>query len=215
MKPADEHGTIDQLLPLYANGSLDTDTRRRIAIHLETCADCRDELKFLGDVRHVLRQSVAAEHVAAPPAEARFESLPPELQLRVRDMPGKAHAGRRSFVVSAGMAAALLAALTLGVATTMTYLQEPQYRTATSGAKAADGHVRVMVRFGADVEFRQVNQLLRQHRAVIVHGPDEQDRWLLEIPLSSEKHAEALIPALRALADIESVEQVETPEPTE
>lgn len=212
MKPADEHGTIDQLLPLYANGSLDAGMRHRIATHLETCAECREELKFLGDVRQVLRQSVAADRVPAPPVEARFETLPPELQLRVRDAKRPVRADTRSFAASAAMAAALFAAIALGVSLTVTKLQEPLYRTATTSSAIADGHLRVAVRFGADVEFRQINQLLRQHRAIIVRGPDEQDRWLLEIPLSERTQAEELMPMLRSAPGIEAVEQIGIPE---
>ena len=208
-----EHDKAEALLPWYANGALEGRELRQVATHLESCDRCREELKFLGDVRAVLRVSTAAEQAAPIMRNARFGSLPLELQQRVLASPQR-RLRKRHWMPA--VAAGFLAAIGLGVALTVAYMDAPRYRTATSGATAAgEDAVLVMVRFVPHVAMGEMNTLLRQHDAVVVEGPDSADRWLLEIPVTHMSNAETLLPALRSTPGIESVALVSSRTETE
>lgn len=210
MKARTQHDEVEALLPWYANGSLEGAERRRVSDHIERCAACREELDFIGDVRTVLRVSAAAEQPAPVPRHAGFASLPGELQAQIINAPrNRPQLLRKRYWVPA-MAASFLAAIGLGVALTVAWLDAPRFRTATSSNIApTENHVLVAVRFVPDTALEELNSLLRRHDAVVVRGPDMNDRWLLEFPLVGDDTV-VLRTALENGVGIESVDIVET-----
>lgn len=204
MKPEMTHGEVESLLPWYANGALEGAELRAVAKHLEQCDACRDELKFLGDVRAVLRISAAAEQPAPIMRNAGFASLPSELQARITAAPQKQF--RKRYWMPA-LAASFLAAVGLGVAVAVTYLGAPRFQTATHGSVAASGkHALVAVRFVPQTALAELNDMLRRYDAVVVRGPDDSERWLLEVPLEENHDAASLLPLLNDSAGVQSVE---------
>lgn len=213
MKSVDDHATVDQLLPWYANGSLDAKTRHRIATHLQCCKACREELKFLGEVRKVMRHSVANEHPAPHALAGGFDSLPAELRQRLAPDARQAERPATRRIVPA-VAAALFAAVGIGAMLTVSQVDEPRFRTATSVAAGTGEHVRVVVRFTPETRLQRVNELLREHRAVIAQGPDELDRWVLELPVSDDMSQQELLLALKRLHGVQEVRLIGEPHET-
>lgn len=198
-----EHETLGQLLPWYANGTLDHESRRKVAHHLEQCDACRDELAFLGDIRAVLR--ITASRDDAPVIRhAGFRSLPPELQQRV--LAGRPRLARRRYWMPA-LAASFLAAVGLGVALGVSWLDAPRYRTAASGGSAGANHVQVAVTFAPGASLEQLSAVLREHDAVIVNAPAD-ERWLLEIPAGESRDASGILSHLRAHPGVIGAEPV-------
>lgn len=202
MKSQMTHGEAEALLPWYANGALEGAERRDVVAHLEHCSICREELAFLGDVRAVLRVSAAAEQPAPVVKNPGFASLPTALQARIAKAPR--HGFRKRHWMPA-LAASFLGAVALGVVLTVTWLDAPRFQTATHGAASSDAaHALVAVRFVPQTALEQLNAMLREHGAVVVRGPDSEDRWLLEIPLK-DRTAESLLPVLSESSGVESV----------
>lgn len=207
MKPEMTHGEVESLLPWYANGALEGAELRAVAEHLEQCEACREELKFLGDVRAVLRVSAAAEQPAPIMRNAGFASLPSDLQARVLAAPRRQF--RKRYWVPA-LAASFLAAVGLGVAMTVAYLDAPRFQTATHGSVASsDRHALVAVRFVPQTALAELNDMLRRYDAVVVRGPDDSEQWLLEIPLGEDRDVASMLPLLNKSAGIQSVELME------
>ena len=207
MKPEMIHGDVEHLLPWYANGSLEGTELRGVARHLEQCEACREELKFLGDVRAVLRISAAAEQPAPVMRNAGFASLPSDLQARIAAAPRKQF--RKRYWVPA-VAASFLAAVGLGVAMTVVYLDAPRFQTATHGSvESSDRHALVAVRFVPQTALAELNDMLRRYDAVVVRGPDGSEQWLLEVPLDENRDAASLLSLLNTSAGVQSVELLE------
>lgn len=197
-----EHSTAEQLLPWYANGTLDSGERQALACHLERCASCREELRLLVDLRGVLRLSAATE--SPPPAthSQGIDSLPAALRQRVLANPRPVSRVRH---LAAGVAAGFLAAIGLAVALGVAYLDAPRFRTASDGA-AAGATVRILVEFEPSVALRDVNLLLRRHGAVIAAAPVDGKPWVLEVPVGDPRNAQALV---RELLDAPGVASAE------
>lgn len=207
MKPEMTHGEVENLLPWYANSALEGAELHAVGKHLEECEACREELKFLGDVRAVLRISAAAEQPAPLLRNAGFASLPSDLQAKILAAPRKQF--RKRYWMPA-LAASFLAAVGLGVAMTVAYLDAPRFQTATHGSLASDDrHALVAVRFVPQTALAELNDMLRRYDAVIVRGPDGSEQWLLEIPLDKDRDATSLLPLLHESAGVQSVELME------
>jgi len=121
MLPEDsDHDAIRDLLGAYALGAVDADERRQVEAHLQSCADCREEL-----VRHTA-VIAGLERVAA--------DLGPEQAAHLMDVDGKAHSGvheppspqhrasprRRGVVIGLGIGALLSFVVSAATVTVMT-----------------------------------------------------------------------------------------------
>jgi putative zinc finger protein len=60
MKLETSHDTVMELLPWYVNATLSPAERTVVEKHLETCADCREELQSLSQVSAVISEGVEA-----------------------------------------------------------------------------------------------------------------------------------------------------------
>lgn len=206
MNVCEEHAAIDELLPLYANGTLDIATRAHVARHLVECARCREELAFIGEIRDVMRQSAAKETGSG--RGGGFESLPAELRAAVTS---SAEPVAVRGWKSTALAASVFAALALGIALTVTRLETPQFRTATTATDSVEA-VIVEVRFEPGAGAEQVGRLLREHRAVVLHGPGHEDRWTLEIPVGEHRSEQELMETLRRTGGVAEVTLREAPD---
>lgn len=204
MNAPEQHGEFDQLLPLYANGSLDAATRARVARHLEQCAACREELAFLGNVRDALRHAAAKETSAR--AEGGFDSLPAELRARVQ---ASAQQRQPRLWKTAALAASIVAVMALGVALTVPEEETAQFRTATVAGQGGDSMI-IEVRFRADAGAQEVGRLLREHRAVVLRGPEDENRWTLEIPVNGQRNPGDVVETLRRNGDVADVRLLES-----
>lgn len=48
------HSTVQDVLPGYINGTASADERQMVTSHLDTCAECRDELMFLIQIKNAV-----------------------------------------------------------------------------------------------------------------------------------------------------------------
>jgi len=95
------------LLEAYFDGELDKDEARALEAHVDECADCRDALTAMGQVRHALRTQ-ATRHVAPQSLRERIASEVTQAR------PSASRRGRRRWY----LAAACLAAFVAGSAVT-------------------------------------------------------------------------------------------------
>lgn len=207
MMSQQEHERLGRLLPWFANGTLDTEERRAVAGHLEHCEACREELAFLGDVRGVLRVTAARDDDAPTIRNAGFHSLLPDLQQRV--VAARPVLPRKRYWMPA-LAAGFLAAVGLGVALSVAWLDAPRYRTASSDGAPAEGHVQVVVTFTPGASLRQLHAVLREHDALVVRAPQTDERWVLEVPARKAGDIPALLTHLRSHEGVSKAEPVAT-----
>ncbi len=69
------HDELSELLPWYVNETLDRSERTRVELHLEQCAECRDSVELLLDVRRAVRSGSPAPLVPQPAAERLLAAL--------------------------------------------------------------------------------------------------------------------------------------------
>lgn len=91
MTDSSHHAEVRELLPVYANGSLEGSEAAAVRSHLESCATCSVDLDELLEIGRALRQRTAAAADVAP------------------------RRPRRVHMPLAGIAAALLVAVTAGI----------------------------------------------------------------------------------------------------
>lgn len=69
------NNAIAELLPWYVNDTLDESERVLVREHLDSCPDCRDNIKLLSQVRHAVRTESPAPLVPAPRTEELLAAL--------------------------------------------------------------------------------------------------------------------------------------------
>lgn len=74
-KPTVNHEALVELLPWYVNESLDETERTHVALHIDQCAECRESVDILAEVRHAMRSGSPAPLVPQPDAENLLAAL--------------------------------------------------------------------------------------------------------------------------------------------
>lgn len=178
--------TVD-LLPWYANNSLDTENNQHVQAHLDACAACRRELQFL----EKLIPAMAERNVGGPP---------PFSQLLQRINRQERHVQKWK--------AAAAVVLTIAVATAVAvpvYLFQPRYQAVTNTQPQATSRVRMSVTF-ADRENRgTLTNLLEKYNADVLSGSDGTGTILLEFHLPPGKSVQQLQQQLRTEPQIREV----------
>lgn len=155
----DPHRDTQMLLPWYASGRLDEADRALVEAHLETCEECRAELK--------LERRLAAELASIP-----LEALP-----GIKATPARASRPRwRSTAPWIGWAAA--AALAIVVLKPWPAPQAPTYHTLSSAPPPGD----LVVIFRPDTTEAAMRGILRASNARLVGGPTDADAYVLQAP---------------------------------
>ena len=79
-----EHEELLKLLPWYVNGTLDDADRGRIRRHIQDCADCRENVEMLTEVRRAVRSGSPAPLVPAPDEQRLLAALDQDGRGKVR-----------------------------------------------------------------------------------------------------------------------------------
>lgn len=87
LEEAERHREIAELLPWYANGTLDPEERAHVERHLQRCAECRRELEELEGLKAVLAQEAEEAMALAPKQEASLQSALKRLGLEPESQP--------------------------------------------------------------------------------------------------------------------------------
>ncbi len=200
---ADVHRAVDELLPWYANGTLEGEERARVERHLAECDVCRQEMAFLRDMG-----DAASEIVAATPAVpdalgktlARIDewedTRQPSLAARIRAFAaGVFDVPRMPRLVLVTQSALILA---LGAMLVLSRLQGPAFST-LSGGNTTSTAPRLTVVFEATATEQAIRQALGQVGGTIVSGPSAAGVYIVAVPKAGDdvRAVDAAIAALR------------------
>lgn len=96
-EPDTLHESVMQLLPWYVNGTLEAAERRSVEHHLEHCAECRDNVELLSQVRHSVRNDSPAPLVPPAHPEAMLAAI------EAAENPSKVRRGWIGFGIAASV----------------------------------------------------------------------------------------------------------------
>lgn len=201
------HQEIDELLPWYANGTLEGDERLRVERHLAVCEPCRNEMALLRD----LGATAAALVQATPPVpdtlgqvHARIDawerSRQPPLAARIRArFQGLFTVSRMPRLVLLGQSALIVA---LAVALVLSRAQGPELTTLSGGERGAGPRLTVIFEPAASEE--SIRQVLQTVDGTIVAGPSAAGVYTVAIG-SAAAESPAVDAAITSLREHPSV----------
>jgi anti-sigma factor RsiW len=215
--------TWDQI-PWIVNGSVSETERQVVESHLESCADCREELEFQRrlaiamenhgtpdiDPRQSWEQLRARIEVAGQPAQAAQE-VPVKVQNAVQTADKRRVRGLSGEWTPWLVAAMVVQAIGLGVLGTVLWSKPaaqlassgaPIYRT-LSAAEPAAGAATIRVVFADDMSVGRMKTLLSAVGLQVQSGPTSAGVWSLEPVRESSRSATQ--DALRELRDSSEV----------
>ena len=203
MPEREAHQELEELLPWYANGRLDSDDRVKVERHLESCSSCREELAL--DRRLI----------------DEFQSLTPEIdagwaRMRARIAPARKPAPRVPRMFGdfwtqlrqpgvAALAAAQVAFVIFGAGVLLT-LSRPTYHAL--GSSQAPQTANVLVIFRADATVEEVHDTLQAANASVVGGPTATDAYLLSVAPNRRDQA---LRKLQSDEDVELAQPIDGP----
>jgi len=182
-----EHSEVADLLPWYANGTLDPDERTRVERHLADCIACKQDLLVLREMRAIY-SAEADDHAASDGlarVRARIERLPHE-----RDP--AAGGGLLARIKPRWWQTLLMAQAAVIVLLVAAFLlrSEPlYYHTLAAAQSPAARGAELIVVFDADRSEGQIREVLRTLHARIVDGPTPEGAYTLEVPAAEQAQA--------------------------
>ena len=200
---ADVHSAVDQLLPWYANGTLEGEERARVERHLAECEVCRQEMAFLREMGDAASEIVAATPVvpdAFGKTLARIDeweqTRQPSLAARVRAFVAGVFDVPR--VPRLGLVAQSALILLLGAGLVLSRLQGPTFTTLSGGNSTSDAP-RLTVVFEATATEQGIRQALGQVGGTLVSGPSAAGVYVVALPKAGDdaRVVDAAIAALR------------------
>lgn len=200
------HQAVQELLPWFASGQLAPDEAQRVLEHLQTCAECRQDLEWERDMR-----AEAASAGDALPAgvdmERALARLMPALGPQEQSAPAPAAAPApaprpvswwRSAAANQPswlrwtVAAQWVAIIGLGALLLRPDSDPAPYRVLGS---AASSGANLVVMFQPNTSERDLRRVLQAQGARVVDGPTVTDAYLLTVPAANRDRA---LQALRA-----------------
>ena len=182
----DEHRELQELLPWYVTGQLEPDEHARVAAHVESCPDCRDEVRF--------QKRLQAE-IARLPLEVEEGWAQMKRRLEAEDRPGPV-AARPSRFRTRWVGWGIAAALTVAVGASLVPnapSEKATYQTLSARPVAQPGNLVVI--FRPDTTEKSIREMLKASQARLVDGPTEADAYVLHAPAATR---DAVVATLRA-----------------
>lgn len=208
------HDKIMELLPWYANETLEEHERRTVAEHLQTCAACRRELeefRIFSDAEAALSQS--APDLPEGMLERALTRID-ELETESKQSLGGRFSGwlRAWWTPTPSFAKTVLVtqfALVLGFAGLYLSLAPgPEMTTLGGGGEHPSGQTRIRVRFAEVAVEKAMREVLRSVDASIVSGPSALGVYTISLSLEPGEE-EAIQKALEVLRRSEVVDYAE------
>jgi hypothetical protein len=213
------HRQAWDLIPWIVNGSAPESEWQAVQAHLDSCADCREELEFQRQLHAAMAQQIA------PQIDARDSWLQLRSRLNMAVEPGPApvrSARRRSngagkaampWLIAAMVVQAIgLAALGVAWWSRPAALGAPSagsgavYRT-LSAPEAVPQAATIRVVFAPEITMAQVQAMLAAARLQVRAGPSDVGVWTLGPARDSNRAAtEAALRELRASPDVRFAE---------
>jgi anti-sigma factor RsiW len=206
------HRQAERLLPWLVNGTLDDDERELVERHVDTCADCRQQLTQW----QAMQVACAAPTAPAPDPMPSFTRRRSRRQLPRARPPlsrGSAKRGTRA-TAPRGKRGAVAApcALLLALGGAWFAREQPApYRTLGDIPASVPGSMdaRLVVVFEPGASQARTQELLHASQARIIDGPNDVGAYVLAVPAA---RAASVRDALRAAPGVTLVESLE-PEP--
>lgn len=209
------HRRVWDLLPWYANGTLEDGERRAVESHLAACSRCREELSACRGLGELLRQ--VPENAPAPhPAHlARIMEKIGDHERAAWQSPLESLRNLLTATprpVRWALAAQLVLVLGLGLGLNRSLLhRQPaaaptDYRTLSDGPAAPVPSSRLRVVFAPGTTEQEIRDLLLGIRGQIVSGPSSLGVYTVEVPTGPD-------PLDGVLAHVRKHRQVSLAEP--
>ena len=171
------HEQARELLPWFANGTLDESERKGVADHLTTCGACQSEIESLDRVGRAVREPLAGEDPEAGNLDeilariAHDESQPRQKTTVLR------------WLLVAEAAAIVVLAVLLFVPDSSRVAGDPQpFRTLSAERETvtSDGGL-IRIVFGETTTERQLREIVQSVEAQIVDGPSPVGAYTIRI----------------------------------
>jgi anti-sigma factor RsiW len=221
------HQGVWELLPWYANGTLDGREGEEVETHLSTCPACQAELQRCRDVAAAVHK---AGEAAWSPSPGHFSQLLAHINAaEAQEAPDGGWRGRlrarctRSLLVLQGAPRivrwALVAqgAMILLLASVLVwqvpFAPGPLYRTLSDGSDyGSQGQAHIQVVFADDITEQEIRALLTSVGGTIVHGPSSLGVYTVAVPLpgSSPDLVDPVLGAVRAHRKVRLAEPTPT-----
>jgi hypothetical protein len=165
---SDDHRKTQALLPWYVTSQVDAAEADRIEAHLQTCAECREQLET--------EQGLRAAFATAP-LEAGWTAPP-----------------RRRFAWIAAVGAVLAASVVIALVTVAPTRLEPRFGAYHAlGAAPEPPGVELIVVFQPERREREMRAVLSASHARIVDGPTAAGAYVLRVPVGEGAQALATL----------------------
>lgn len=214
-----QHRQAWDLIPWVVNGTASDSQRQSVEEHLQSCADCREELDFQRRLQHGVARQTGPETDAHAAWARMSERLDAGSAPSVTARPGpRLHRAERTWLPWV-MAAMLVQGVGLGVLGTALWSRMPSngaalpaasgsYRTlAAPAAPAAQPTVRVV--FAPTMTLDELRTVLASSHLQVVSGPSDADVWSLGPAGESTRAAtDAAVRALRTSSSVRFAEPI-------
>lgn len=194
---ASDRNAIEEKLPLYVNGQLDDEERRRIEVTLADDPELADEVEFLKAFKETLQQPGEE-----PPVELGLARLKRDIQREVSDG-SPSSAQPRRYWKSLALAACLLLAVQTGFQLTS---QPTDSDWAPLSGESARQAPRLLIAFHDSASAEQIRKSLGSRQARIVDGPGALGLYTIQLPADSDVDT-----LRRELAQLPFIEEVSSP----
>ena len=195
------HREIIELLPWYANQTLDEDERRAVETHLSECAECANEVKNLSSMKKAVIESENQGPALSPFALNRalaqiedYERAKAPAAASSRE-PGKS-LWSRWWSPTPIFARTLIAAqvvLLLALGSLALYQRSHPavvYTTTSGGAGENKASFRIAVQFSDSASEQDIRKTILGIHGKIVDGPSALGLYTVEVPIAGERRAE-------------------------
>jgi hypothetical protein len=221
----DEHGEALTLLPWFVNGSLSAQEAARVSAHLQHCAGCRQETRWLTQLREAVQDDATQEamHLGMQRIWGKIEQAaqPPEPQ-RTRLQQGWARAREQLASIAhgfthtrlAGALSVLLVALLSGAWWWSPWphgspTEAPYRMLSAMPPKVAPGsasEAQIAVIFKQDASRETIATLLQDTRSRLLTGPTPEGAYVLAVDAARMR---TTLQALQQRPDIRFAEPVQ------
>jgi len=200
-----QHRQSQELLPWFANGTIDPDDRAFVEAHLQGCSVCRADLGWQQDFVREGRGGVAVALDAGQEFARLHPRLDPPWRRLVRGLEDWARSLRRPSGMQHPGFALALATQTLAILVLAGALawpsSPPTYRTLS--APGPDRAADIVVRFDPAIRESELRSILQAAHARILDGPMPGGGYLLSVDPKGRRLA---LRALRANSSVRSAE---------
>ncbi|MFZ6642955.1 zf-HC2 domain-containing protein [Undibacterium sp. TC4M20W] len=217
LHPHDEaaHSQVQDLLPWYANNTLQADEQQLVRAHLQTCTACQDDLQSQLELKLKLKAGELAASTV-PNVDRALARLLPKLDVQVPAAKVKNTnnflAGLRTLFTADGKAPArwgmaVMAAQTAVIVGLVAFMALPgqddsSYRVLGNGERSSGN---IVVVFKPETTVKDIQRIMSINDARIIDGPTVTNAYLLNV---DDARLEQSIRELRSEAGIELVESL-------